>query len=811
MKIKAFLLTLLFVFMSVATIHAQKTDGVVVSYIDSIPLKCSRANKSTNVNNAICPYKMVEDTIIKSRKGYFVASCELNRYVTDGVLYCLKLSMDAWEEKLNLETPVYFRLLFSDKMDNNIAASTSVSYYIINRQAIPDNLIAQYRKDVNPADTLTLNSSIDWYSSWEYMESANGKVSLMTYLNRNIARILGFGCSLVKRKYGLGFAINRTPSAFDKLLYNGENYLDELSRASSNILNGFFKKDVRVKSDTFEYDLYDTGHFINGQSGSYFSLGFDNILEYQISDESVVLPINYQTLDVLEKLGWRVNKHDKEIICDATNNLGYGSIYDAFSFVLKDAATGNSLKADWKYQVFDTFSSTYKTLSTNSGNTFSVAPSIVDSSVDDYKRMQARVVAAVSGIEYYYPLTFDISPQITDVKISNVEKTDNIHYQFDIDIKQKGATEGYVLAYDDTGSTHNYKFTGKTVHVSGLIAGMSAYIYISLSNKYGSSTYSFTGDIYGDKNHVLRVLPSKVQPKAAETVSLSGRLLRNGEILTMGVESNNYEVVDSVKWYLYEGEYCKHLATKHGNDKTFDFQVSPNVLDFRLSKKADDNICYVTFGNSWKRQSYVPNEQYFDAVIYCHDINGQFVRHCKFTDFTFDVLPTEPKISIIETWNDTENDVSMIYARLKIDTNRANTYIVYVHQYDAPAYDYGAVVVSPDDYSDECEAYVGDMGNSVYCMAINDYGNHTGKKYEVSSTEVSVAKDVHPCVIVSNNILKITNDNLFDASVFALDGRLIWKCSDVFEATKELAKGCYILKIFDRRQKSVMSKKIILH
>ena len=109
------------------------------------------------------------------------------------------------------------------------------------------------------------------------------------------------------------------------------------------------------------------------------------------------------------------------------------------------------------------------------------------------------MVANESGVEYYFPLTLETRPVISDVKISDVKKTDNNRYQFNLDIIQKGATGGSVMVSDYSGATHEYSYTGKTISVSGILVGMETYIYITLENEYNTSSRLIVGDFYNQE------------------------------------------------------------------------------------------------------------------------------------------------------------------------------------------------------------------------------------------------------------------------------------------------------------------------
>ena len=124
---------------------------------------------------------------------------------------------------------------------------------------------------------------------------SSGTYCLLSGFLRHIAHILGFGSSVVNRASTIGFAVNRAPSVFDRLIYNGEQYLYELKNASNQALESFFSKDIRIKCDDFNYDMYDTDRFISGRSGIYFSLGYDNLLEYPIHDVTRMFTINHES------------------------------------------------------------------------------------------------------------------------------------------------------------------------------------------------------------------------------------------------------------------------------------------------------------------------------------------------------------------------------------------------------------------------------------------------------------------------------------------------------------------------------------
>lgn len=313
MKLRGILLLICLACLSFLKAQTNGDEKTVVCYSDHIsqdvPRRQTLLKKESNAAR--------NKGVIKSRLGKFVVGYDDNSFMTDGVRHCLKLALDVWEDKINIKVPVSFYLSVSENMDPDIAISTRVTYSRKSEDtSLPDNLYSQefpYGIPVN--DTIMVNAGIDWDSSWQYDDGYNGSVCLLSGFMRHIGHVLGFGSSLVERASGVGFAVNHTPSAFDRLIYNGEQSLADLKDAEGKEFERFFaNKDVRLKSDGFVYDMYDTDGFILGVSGVYFSLGRDNILEYPIHDLSQRLPVNHETLNVLQATGWDVYSHDRYIL-----------------------------------------------------------------------------------------------------------------------------------------------------------------------------------------------------------------------------------------------------------------------------------------------------------------------------------------------------------------------------------------------------------------------------------------------------------------------------------------------------------------
>lgn len=811
MKIKVFFLVLLLALGLSDFIYAQDDDRFVVSYFDSVPNANLRVVKQASKKPHLVSYRMSGDTVIKSRQGYFVASFDKKQFITNGMLCCLKLAMNSWEEKLQLTTPVRFFFGVSDKLETNVAVSTKVTYAKQSSvQSVADNLYAQTRSSISVNDSIIINSTFDWKSiNGDYFN--NGSISLLTYLNRNIARILGFGCSLVKRNTNIGFSVIKAPSTFDNLVYNGNAYLNSLRSVSSRYFNDFFSKNITLKSNAFEYNMWNSGKFENGISGCFFSLGYDNILEYEIFNKSAILPINHETLDVLEKVGWKVKEHDFDIVCDKTDNMGFGSLFDVLTFTLKSQSSISNVTANWQYQVYDASLNKYKTLTKNNGSVFIVNPSVYEKSLDSYHCVQSRIVATVNGNEYYFPLTLDASPLINDIKISDVNKIDANRYKFNLDIDQKGATGGYVLANDETGAMHQYDYSGKQICISGLYADMNAYLYISLSNDYAVSTRYIFGDIYNNGNAIVHKAIAINKLDVEHNVSLSGQKVQDGKALLLDI-GDTENPVDSIEWYLYAGEYVKKLSKVRGNNHIFNFIVSKASLDMEIRKDAEDESTEYILGKSWNRASTSSDEQYFLAKVFMRDINGSYYSYYKFTDFSFDVLPSEPVIDVARVYDVCEDGVDLIKADLKITADNFSYIYFWVANYGDWTDKYTCY---PDIFNgvvpDVVNLYFGDKADQFYCVSCNEYGYYKSKVHCIDTTPVDVVNGANFKMWVANGVINIAHDNPFSVSVYSLDGVLQCRAVSTMEFSKALSKGCYILKLCEDKYKKELSKKVIIN
>ena len=807
MKLRGILLLICLACLSFLKAQTNGDEKMVVCYSDHIsqdvPRRQTLLKKESNAAR--------NKGVLKSRLGKFVVGYDDNSFMTDGVRHCLKLALDVWEDKINIKVPVSFYLSVSENMDPDIAISTRVTYSRKSEDtSLPDNLYSQefpYGIPVN--DTIMVNAGIDWDSSWQYDDGYNGSVCLLSGFIRHIGHVLGFGSSLVERASGVGFAVNHTPSAFDRLIYNGEQSLADLKDAEGKEFERFFaNKDVRLKSDGFVYDMYDTDGFILGVSGVYFSLGRDNILEYPIHDLSQRLPVNRETLNVLQATGWDVYRHDRYISCDSIDALGYGSLYKSYDFTLRDTVTGSSASADWEYQIYDKESGVYRTVSTYNGSIFHVEPSVIANSMDEYGCLQARVTAKFSETEYHFPLTLETWPRIEDVSVSNITGTGDGLYGLDIMIRQRGAEKGTVLVSDDSGSIHEYAFNGGMIHVSGLVAGLNVYIDVSLENEYGSASRLVQGCFFTGKECVVSISAND-NSNVSDDGAVWENVLHDQDCITMTVSDDQSSETDSIKWYLCLDDKCRELCTRVDGDDSYTLNVTPESLECRFEKDAETGISTCIGGDGWGNQSW-PTDGVcrFMAKAYRHDSHGQFTLSYRF-DYKLDVLPGEPKINVLDVWNVEGDDMSP-YARLSFDIDNYDYAALYVYEPGGPRVN---VYTDTVFYAGTCDEYtiaLGDYGNYVYCVALNSYGQCKGRKTGLPQTGISsdVMKDIN--IKVYNNIVEIENETDFSVVIYSIDGRVVDDRKNIRHYVEELSSGCYVLRVKDAKSKASVVRKIII-
>lgn len=480
--------------------YGQTEDKAVVTYRDSVSsyMPSSTFSLEQRVQNAP---KEESTAFLYSRKKKFRVEYDDNYFVTDGVIRCLKMAIDTWEDKIEIGNMVCFNLTISEELDPDIEIQTDVLYSRRNREAVPSSLYFHNSdtEDIESngsAGSIMINANIDWSSSWAY-DNYIGNDNLATALLRHIAHILGFGTTIVEQNGGLRFAINRAPSKFDTLVNNGKKQLS--SCISTTDLESFFRGNLYLDLSDTDYPLYcSSDGYVPYRTGNYFHLDKDNILNYPYGDRTELLPINKETLDVMEAIGWTVVPHDVKIEGTDLDATGYGSVYLPHTFRAVSESGNEIGNAIWKYQLYD--GKSYVDKKSVTGSAFTITPEIAgDKYVDDFGCLQARVVCtvSVSGTtrQYTYPLCLETRPHFIGYEISNVKETPGTNYfNFDIKLRHIGADSGSLYVCNEFGSALYYSISpasGETIHVSQVYKYGLLYLDITLYNDFGSTVRRF--------------------------------------------------------------------------------------------------------------------------------------------------------------------------------------------------------------------------------------------------------------------------------------------------------------------------------
>lgn len=483
-----------FVCLHQITALCQNAATGTVVYIDSTAAPCAKAVETAG------NYNEPTDACLTSRQGKFNVRYVDNSFMTEGVKRCLRMALDAWEDKLNISVPINFNLTVSDDLDPKLAIRTTVAYAGYGESAMPTSLLAQITgsKEYETSNTIEIYANADWKTSWDNDGTQWGTDNLQTALMRHIAHLLGFGTTVAERGGTLAFAINGSASPFDRLVSNGRQTLGSMAISGTpSQITDFFKTGISVSTPSASYRLFSSATgYVPYRSGNYFSLPTDNILNYPYCDRSTLQPINGETLDVMAAIGWDVCPHDIHIYGNDTDLLGYGSLYADHTFYAEDA-TGSLINGAWTYQVYDNTMHTYVDRASGRGTDFAITPAGEGTSyMDEFACLQGRVTFTTDGQTYTLPLTLNARPLFVDYSVANVQKTaGSDYYNFDLTLTSRGVTGGDVIVSSDYGTSATLPLNAadeQTLHVANALKIGPTYLIVSLTNGYGTTERHIT-------------------------------------------------------------------------------------------------------------------------------------------------------------------------------------------------------------------------------------------------------------------------------------------------------------------------------
>lgn len=491
---------LILLILTVLPAYSQEETGSVI-YVDSISNSSRLRTDRPHMQNTD------EEMTMTSREGKISVKYIDNFFMTEGVKRCLRMSLDAWENKININTPISFKVSVSEDMDPSVEIQTTVEYTISKNVAYPSSLMSQIKENtINGKDEIAINAFVDWNTSWDNDNNSWGYDNLQTALLRHIGHLLGFGTSVVERSGGLGFATRRIPSAFDKIVSDGQMILGSIDFRNSAAIENFLRKDIHLSTPHGAYNLF-TSHeeYVPFRSGSYFSLPKDNILNYPYGDRSVLQAINDETLNAMETIGWDVNPHDINIIGSNVDVLGYGSIYMPHTFEINDDGMNLSENTDWTFQLYNNNTKSYADKQYYHGKTFVLNNTTINMpNIDEFMCQQGRIICSnnTNGIsrQNTFLLSLDTRPHFNGIEVLNIQDIPNTdYYSFDIKLSSLGTEEGDIIVSSDYGTLQTTTFGGGNetyIHVPQALKFGQIYLYINMVNTYGTTNRYITLNEY---------------------------------------------------------------------------------------------------------------------------------------------------------------------------------------------------------------------------------------------------------------------------------------------------------------------------
>lgn len=519
----------------------------------------------------------------------------------------------------------------------------------------------------------------------------------------------------------------------------------------------------------------------------------------------------------LSKLGWQVQAYDKEIVCDSTDALGYGTIYKDYIFNIADAIshTIDTNHINWKYEVFNAEDSLYTTVTEFSGDTFCLSPSVVNSSLDGFQCVQARVCATLNGSDYYFPLTLDAKPYIKDITVHNVSRTSNTRYELDLDIAQNGATNGTIYISDNSGSVRVFPYNGNTIHVTNLLIGYNLYLDVNMENQYGTSFRFVTGEFYNELNAHEETLVAEESDKGHSTLNNEKKILTDGDSVLLDIPIT--ENVDSVIWFLNIDNRYRKICVLYPDSNPYYFTVSPKSLDCSFTKE-DNSGKHVCWGNSsWALDTdgksignmtvwNTTGQCLFTGKVYYHTNSENKTR--LFTlpvTYQLDVLPSSPVLEVIDIWA-AEEDPSLPYARIRFHNMENFDYaIVSLLETGTPDPFITNDTVFMSDFKDDYVILM-TWTSHVFCTAKNAYGFMEGPHLTLDPTGIESHKWQSPAISVNRNTLEVKGEGWYNITVCSIDGTKVYSCRVKDSTAIKLNPGNYIVNVQNTNNKSLTKK-----
>ncbi|MDE6346054.1 MAG: hypothetical protein K2L55_05235 [Muribaculaceae bacterium] len=420
----------------------------------------------------------------------------------DSMKVAITAAADLWEAKIPNKQPIYIGVRF-DTLDPDVAMAAEVTY--CQDYDVPNDLngcptaLASQLSDTMLSDEYMLdgyiifNADIAWNCS--FTDNISSGYNLTTLALKGIARCLGFGSSVVEVGYDDFLFYMGNASYFDRLLYNNNSYLSDLTEGSCELADFVKSNNVFLDTPSKSYKIYAPEEYKPDMS-LYYLDEENSLMSYSMGIGNYTLSIDEKTIDILRAIGWDLPTKGLKIISSDIEEDGIASSYKSHTFQLN---TNNKAISNhkWRFYLKDK-SEKFIEVSTGSTECFTInkIDSVANYFININGDLEGRIECDyIFNGEEYSAIPFTVSLELKPIIISidNVSTIKQEDYSFLVTftVKYSGADYIYVNVEEEYDSTlRSYRIDepfiahAKTGNISTLYY---SWITIEIINQYGSS------------------------------------------------------------------------------------------------------------------------------------------------------------------------------------------------------------------------------------------------------------------------------------------------------------------------------------
>ncbi len=483
---------------------------------------------------------------VSSKKGDI--NLVYDESLPDSVIAAISLAKNLWENKLRTRQPIFIEVAF-EPLDAATAIRTDVVYTKF-PQGCPCALASQILGSTNlntgiPDGKIIFNSNIDWNCS--YTGNAN-QYNVTTIALRGICRCLGFGTSIRQIQKLMYDFKAFGPSYFDRLLYNDNERLENLTQLSQ-IHMFITSENVYAETPNASYKMYAPGKYMPNMTLCYLDSD-DSIMSYSLSNSNIALSIDDDVVDILKAIGWDFKDNGCEITCNDIMTDGIGSSYTSHTFSLsqKEGISGY----EWRFLLKDK-SDKYALVSQGTDSDFTIGriESPHNYGININGDLEGRIECDyIADGKEYNALPFNVSLELKPTILSIDNMTINrkgFDFSLNFDVNYRGADRVAVrLEEEYDTSLRTYRFNDPYIaHVStGYMSSLYySWVTVIAENKYGQTTetlvyeptYSETySEVITHGDSESSIMDSLIEPDNAEIELISP----NGTVVYKGSQES---------------------------------------------------------------------------------------------------------------------------------------------------------------------------------------------------------------------------------------------------------------------------------